>query len=200
MIWSFFEFARRGRNYAACCHYSRVFGVMVRQLQHPIEIINPRAIHLGEGFSARAGLRLHAITGYSLSGQTFEPRLQIGSRVWMNRNVHVACCSAVTIGDDCLFANNVYIADHGHGDLSKAYDLTVAPVRQPLAISPVAIGDRCWIGQNVCILPGVCLGDGCIIGAGSIVTRSFPGGSLIAGNPARLLRSYNPETLFWERA
>ena len=53
-----------------------------------------------------------------------------------------------------------------------------------LEYKPVYIGDDCWIGRRVIILPGVKIGKGCIIGAGAVVTKSFPDYSIIAGNPA----------------
>lgn len=54
---------------------------------------------------------------------------------------------------------------------------------------PVYIGNRCWIGANAVILPGVCLGDNTIVGAGAIVTKSFPcGHCVIAGNPAKKIK------------
>lgn len=54
---------------------------------------------------------------------------------------------------------------------------------------PVSVGSFCYLGYGALILPGVSLGDGCIVGAGAVVTRSIPAGSVVAGNPARVLRS-----------
>jgi acetyltransferase-like isoleucine patch superfamily enzyme len=53
----------------------------------------------------------------------------------------------------------------------------------------ISIGRNCWLGNDVKVLDGVGLGDGCVVGAGSVVTRSFPPKSVVAGVPARLLRT-----------
>ena len=58
---------------------------------------------------------------------------------------------------------------------------------------PVNIGNGCWICANVTILPGVIIGDGCVIGAGSVVTRNIPANSFAAGNPCRVIRALSKE-------
>jgi len=86
----------------------------------------------------------------------------------------------IYIGDDVWIGPNVGIitANHDLENLSKD--------AEP---SDVVIGDHCWIGMNAVLLPGVELGDGVIVGAGSIVTKSFKDGHcMIAGNPAKIIR------------
>jgi acetyltransferase-like isoleucine patch superfamily enzyme len=86
----------------------------------------------------------------------------------------------ITIGRGTWIASNVGIitANHDPADLSRH-----------LPGKPVELGERCWIGMNAVILPGVTLGPNTIVGAGSVVTHSFPDGfCVIAGNPARLVR------------
>lgn len=97
----------------------------------------------------------------------------------------ISAVSAIRIGSDVLIADRVFIADHQHG-----FDVLERPIirQDATGIAPVEIGDGCWLGINVCIMPGVLLGRGCVVGAGSVVTRSFEAGSIIAGAPARLIR------------
>ncbi len=86
----------------------------------------------------------------------------------------------IVLGKGCWIAKNVGIITSNH-DL---YDLNE---HQPG--KDVVLGERCWVGMNSVILPGVTLGDHTIVGAGSVVTKSFPDGNcVIAGNPARILR------------
>jgi lipopolysaccharide O-acetyltransferase len=62
---------------------------------------------------------------------------------------------------------------------------------------PVTIGRRCFLGFRVAVMPGVTLGEHCVVGANSTVTRSFPAYSMIGGSPARLLKTYSLETHQW---
>ncbi len=91
----------------------------------------------------------------------------------------------VFIGDYTRIAQNVGIVSANH--------LPEDPDQHDKTQS-VVIGDYCWIGMNAVILPGVRLGDFTVVGAGSIVTKSFPDGNcVVAGNPARLIRRLDPE-------
>lgn len=85
----------------------------------------------------------------------------------------------IVIGKGAYIAPNVGIitANHDPNDLD-----------QHLEGKAVIIGDRCWIGMNSIILPGVTVGDGSIVGAGSVVTKSLPAGCVAAGNPARVIK------------
>ena len=71
---------------------------------------------------------------------------------------------------------------------------------QPLNSKAINIGDGCWLGEKVCVLPGVTIGKKCIIGAGSIVTKSIPDFSIAVGNPAKVIKKYNFETHKWDKA
>ncbi len=120
------------------------------------------------------------------AGQQWTPRVQIGDHCRIGRHAVITAVEGVTLGDGCLLSEQVFISDHAHGTLPGA----IAPARQPLVpLGPVRIGRHCFIGIRACILGGVTLGDHCVVGANAVVTRSFPAGSVLAGAPARLVRT-----------
>ena len=109
----------------------------------------------------------------------------------------------ITLGDNCLLASHVFISDLDHGDYSDVADCTRPdsdPSCRPLHTAPVHIGSNVWIGEGVCILKGVTIGDGCVIGARSIVTKDLPEGSIAVGAPARVVKSFDPESGTWNRS
>ena len=94
----------------------------------------------------------------------------------------------MVIGDHVLIASDVFITDHDHGEITRVA-MDVAPALRPLVCSPVTIGNNVWIGEKVVILKGVEIGEGCVIAAGAVVTKSMPSYSVIGGIPARVLRT-----------
>ena len=162
-----------------------------------------RYISLGRNFRAREGLRLEAIDSYGR--QNFEPEISIGSNVTLNDYVHIGCIENIQIGDNVLIASKVFITDHNHGVYSDRSEVAssnpaTSPSERHLISRSVTIGDNVWIGENVSILPGVRLGSGCIVGANSVVTKSFPENTILAGNPAKIIRSFDSKSGAWLEA
>jgi acetyltransferase-like isoleucine patch superfamily enzyme len=101
----------------------------------------------------------------------------------------------VRIGNDIRLAQNIVMSGLNHN-----YEDIALPISdQGVTTSPITIEDETWLGANCVVLPGVTIGKHCVIAAGSIVTKDIPPYSVAAGNPARVLKQYNPETKFWER-
>lgn len=129
-------------------------------------------------------------------------KLIIGKNCKLGDNVHFVANKKVTIGDNCLMASKIFISDTSHGsyaDNTINSSPDVPPDDRPLYTKPVSIGNNVWIGENVCILLGVKIGDGCIIGANSVVTRDVPSNCIAAGSPAKIIKTYNYAKLCWER-
>jgi acetyltransferase-like isoleucine patch superfamily enzyme len=157
----------------------------------PASIKGNQYISIGKKFNTLDGLRLECWD--SFGNDVFKPKLIIGNNVIMNRNVHIGCIEKVVIGDNVLFASNIFISDHQHGYIDKR-DLGIIPgSRSLITRGPVIIENNVWIGENVAIMPNVTIGKGCIIGANSVVTKSFPKNSVLAGVPAKLIKSLESE-------
>ena len=112
-------------------------------------------------------------------------------RIGAGTRLHGTCVHAyrsVSIGRNCLIAANTQIMDGSGHDLS--FDDPSRRSRTRGNARPVVIEDDVWIGANTLVLPGVSIGRGCVVAAGSVVANSIPAMSLAGGNPARVLREY----------
>jgi acetyltransferase-like isoleucine patch superfamily enzyme len=153
----------------------------------PAFLIGGKSITIGKNFRALTRLRLEAFKSHN--GKSYKPKVRIGDNVSINHNCHIGCVDSIDIGSDVLIASNVFVTDHFHGETDMA-SLLLPPSDRPLITKgAVVIEDCVWVGENVSILPGVRIGKGSVIGANSVVTKSFSPYSIIGGVPARLLRS-----------
>lgn len=169
-----------------------------RLVRFPIYVRGRSSMELGQGLTTGVNVRLDAF-----APRGSPPVLRIGCHVQINDSVHIGAIEQVVIGDHTLIASRVFISDHNHGSYQVAdaeSSPSIPPANRPLSSRPVRIGRNVWLGEQVCILPGVTVGDGAIVGANSVVTHDIPPNSIAGGNPARVLRTFDASTNTWRRA
>lgn len=177
--------------------FTRLFYSNARLIRRPIYVRGRSSMKLGDGLTTGVNVRLDAF-----ASRGSPPVLHIGRHVQLNDSVHIAAIEQVVIGDYTLIASRVFISDHNHGNYQvqdAASTPKTPPANRPLSSQPVHIGCNVWIGEQVCILPGVTIGDGAIVGANSVVTRDIPPNSIAVGNPARVIRVFDALTQTWRR-
>lgn len=175
---------------------TKIFFRPARLVRMPYYIRGKSSISWGSGFTTGVGIRLDAFSRSDLKTKL----IVIGERVQINDYVHIGAIESIRIGNDVLIASKVFISDHNHGRYNQADERSspdIPPADRTLFSSPIVIEDRVWIGENVCIMPGVTIGKGAIIGAGSVVTHSIPAESIAVGVPAKVIKLYNKESNEW---
>jgi acetyltransferase-like isoleucine patch superfamily enzyme len=119
----------------------------------------------------------------SLEGSTRIGRITLGEHVFVGERTSIVSHENIEVGPMTMISHNCSIMDFNHGT-SPGEPMS----RQPGQTAEVRIGRDCWLGAGVIVLPGVTIGDGTIVGAGAVVTRSLPPNVLAAGVPARVVR------------
>jgi acetyltransferase-like isoleucine patch superfamily enzyme len=160
-----------------------------RLIRLPFDIRNKKNIFLGKNLTTGFGCRIEA---HPLKKRN-HICISFGDNVEINDYVHIAAGEKVEIGNNVLIASKVFITDINHGNY-RGYNQdkpTSRPNDRTLSTNPVLIKDNVWIGESVCILPGVIIGEGCIIGALSVVTKNIPAFSIAVGSPAKVVKVYN---------
>ena len=133
----------------------------------------------------------------ALKGQTdnnYDPEIIIGKNTRIHARARITSAGRIIIEDNVLIAPEVFITDHNHGmnpETKGGYS------RQKLIVKSVSIGDGTWLGQRVCVLPGVSIGKHCIIGAGSVCTHNIPEYCIAVGVPARVIKKWDPHEKQW---
>jgi acetyltransferase-like isoleucine patch superfamily enzyme len=152
----------------------------------------PAAVQLGRGCSVYLGVM------FDLGP---EARVKLGDFVLMN-GARIICDSEITIGDHSLISWNVVLMDSYRlpfNALKRRAVLEQVPNASPRKVAadvvalPIRIGANVWIGFDCCILPGVTIGEGAVVGARSVVTHDVPAYTIVAGNPARVVREIDLE-------
>lgn len=173
-------FVRKGCRIIRAKWFSLKYGIKTKGLRcgRGVRISLPH-----KGCSIKIGDNVLIYDGVAMYLDADNVTISIGSNTYINRRSEICCQSSVTIGSGCAISWDVSITDsdyHSANEKNKT--------------QPVVIGDNVWIGCKAVILKGVTVGDGAIIGSGSIVTRDVPPGVLVVGNPAKVVK----ENIKWK--
>lgn len=194
-----YQYSFSNKFYMAICTLrTKLFYPQAKVIRFPFDIRNGKQITIGKGFSAGRLCRIEAINNNIFPTGI---KIEIGNDVRLGDFIHIAALEKVVIGNNVGIGPKTLISDVSHGNFDEniVYDLDIPYRERALSSKPVTIGDNVWIGESVSILPGVTIGDGCVVGALSNVTKSIPPYSIAVGNPAKVVKRYNFDTKCWER-
>lgn len=164
---------------------TKIFFRPARIIRQPTRIRGFSNMSIGKGFTTGQYCRIEAGSSDSQSAIT----LTIGENVQINDSCHIAAIENIIIGDNVLIASKVFISDHDHGEISLV-SLVQHPIERPLVSSAVIIENDVWIGEGVIILKGVKIGKGAVVAAGAVVTKNVPSFTVVAGIPAKVIKSF----------
>jgi acetyltransferase-like isoleucine patch superfamily enzyme len=119
-------------------------------------------------------------------------RIQIGDYCLICPGVRISSACEIVIGDSCMIASSAYITDSDWHDIYNRISSGKT--------APVKIEENVWIGDSAVICKGVTIGENSIVGAGAVVVNSVPPNAIAAGNPARVVKSLDPEEQITTRA
>lgn len=142
-------------------------------------------ILIGENYSFgyRYGGGYHG-TLCEIQPRTKESVITIGKNIATNNGVFICSAGRINIGDNCLIGQDVIVIDHdAHGIDPRERRTSIGNIKS------ITIGNNVWIGSRAVILPGTKIGNNCIIGAGAIVKGCFLDNTIIAGNPAKVIKT-----------
>lgn len=144
-----------------------------------IMAFSKHGITIGAGSTVRENAWIQTASSPANPGES----LVIGRGTYIGPGAIIGVGGSVVIGDNCQIGASFIVVAENH--VVDQNHLTAIAVDR----NGIVIGSSCWIGHRVTLLDGVRLGDGCTVGAGAVVTKSYPAGSVIGGVPARLLVS-----------
>lgn len=159
-----------------------------------IKIQHPECISFGNNVGVGKNAVFLPCKNYA--GIQYNPEIIIGNNVWIGIRNSFACIDKIVIGNNVLFAGFVHITDHSHGYEDIKKPIIVQPL---ISKGPIIIEDDCWFGFDCEILSGVHIGKHSIVAARAVVTMDVPPYTIVAGNPAKIVKQYNFESKKWEK-
>lgn len=160
----------------------------------PLKLFNPKDIIIGKKVNLKSGYRIECYEVFY--NQKLSPQFIIEDGVIIGNGFTGFVASDLKIGKNTIFAGNVTLITENHGMDPES---NIPFHAQPLTVGPISIGEGCWLGQNVSVLPNVKIGNRCVIATNAVVTSNIPDYSIAAGCPARIIKRYNFTKHIWER-
>ena len=156
-----------------------------------IQAVGLDCVTLGNRSRISRNTRLLALKSYG--SQVFSPDIVIGDNVSIGFGCTLSCVNRLVIGHDVTIGDNVYLADSHHDYSNPALGV----LSQPLLTGEVVIGQGAWIGYGAFVAGNVSIGEHAVVGANSVVTRSVPAYTVVAGVPARPVKRFDHGTQCW---
>lgn len=132
----------------------------------------------------------------SLAGWSHLGQLEVGEHVYIGPDARLFALGGITIGTGSIIGPRLTIYTSNHDFFTAA---TIPYSNQTVSKKPVTVGQGCWLGDGVMLLPGATLGDHCLVGAGAVVRGSFPPGAILTGNPATITGQLGDDQLAAKR-
>lgn len=160
-----------------------------------IRIMGGLLVRTGRAYRNALRLRRMRRAGAAIEGTSYidpqcklsHPRnISMGDRCYIGKAEFYAL-DKIEIGSRTLIGDRVYLCTGSHDLYAEDFHLVAKPIR---------IGRGVWVATSATILPGVSIGDGAVVGAFSVVAKDVPAGGVVAGNPARIIRTGRPESGF----
>lgn len=171
--------------------------IRLLQLKYRDNIELGKSIYIGRGWKIEAAGKLIIGDYCSLQDKGWisfanaAAKLQIGPSSYIGNHFLASVGGCVDIAEKVMISDRVFI-----GDVNHEFKDTSTPIIDQGMSTPqmVKIGRGSWIGVGSCILPGVTIGRNCVVAASSVVTQSVPDHSVVAGNPAKIIKSLSNES------
>jgi len=157
----------------------------------PLLMVNTSRVAIGRNVLIRNGARIEVLN----SGKGII--IDIGDNVNIEQYVHIVAKDHIKIGNNVSITGCCSIVDIIH-PFDEQYEIEKIGNRISNKVLPVSIGDNSFIGFGSHINPGVKIGKNCVVGARSVVTKDIPDNCVVAGNPARIIKSLNLKSNRWE--
>jgi acetyltransferase-like isoleucine patch superfamily enzyme len=158
----------------------------------PATILCRHRVEIGDRVLVMEGSHLSVFEEHQ--GKTHSPRLRIGHGTIVGPRSWFSCVGEIELGDHVLIGAGVLIADAFHEYADVETPILMQPMREP---APIRIAAGAFIGSGSAVLSGVTVGEGAYVMSNSLVVSDVPPHSVAAGNPAELIRSWEPDTETW---